>query len=269
MKYEFIWEGGSTKDTLLGKRWINEPIGGSVRAILFEDHSFHYCKYNLKQVLHDFQDNLLIIESGVQWLINTKGILNIVPPPCPSWFTEQIVPISAALIEDQCYLESEEWFYNIGVEVKVMASEFKNKEERYDAFVIHASEDKNSFVRPLVYKLRLMGYRIWFDEFDLKLGDSIRQTIDKGLSMSDYAIVVISRMFLNKKWPQYELNGMVTREISGKKAVLPIWYDITFDEVMQYSPSIADKKAEYATSDNIEEVAASIAQVLRATRPSS
>ena len=266
MENKVKWIGGKITQTLLGEVWVEEPSGATIRVILWQDYNYEYGKYFMRQLLHDLQDELLIIESGNDYLINTKAVSNLVYPPRPSWFSEAVVPVKPVLLEVQCYLEPEDWFYTIGLDLTIMASDFPNSNEKYDAFVIHASEDKKEFVRPLVYRLRLMGFKIWFDEFEMKVGDSIRQTIDKGLSQSEYGIAVISQMFLKKKWPQYELNGLITKEMTGKKAVLPVWYDISFDEVVQYSQSIADKNAAIGSRDNIEEVANAIAEVLRVVR---
>lgn len=51
---------------------------------------------------------------------------------------------------------------------------------RSDA-ICHASEDKGTFVRPLANALRDRNVEVWYDEFSLKLGDSIRRSLDKGL----------------------------------------------------------------------------------------
>lgn len=71
-----------------------------------------------------------------------------------------------------------------------------NKE--YDVFISHASEDKDSVVRPLALALKEKGVNVWYDEFELKIGDSLRRKIDQGLSKSKFGIVVISRSFIKK-----------------------------------------------------------------------
>ena len=75
---------------------------------------------------------------------------------------------------------------------------------KYDAFVSHASEDKDEFVKPLVEALQDAGYKVWYDEFTLKVGDSLRRSIDNGLTNSRYGIVVFSNAFFAKNWTQYE-----------------------------------------------------------------
>ena len=53
------------------------------------------------------------------------------------------------------------------------------------------------------------GIAVWYDEFQLKVGDSLRQSMDRGLAASRFGVVVLSGSFFAKNWPQYELNGMV------------------------------------------------------------
>ena len=63
----------------------------------------------------------------------------------------------------------------------------------YDVFICHASADKAAFVRPLVEVLRDQQVEVWYDEKSIKLGDSLRRAIDKGLSKSRFGIVVLSK----------------------------------------------------------------------------
>ena len=133
---------------------------------------------------------------------------------------------------------------------------------KYDVFVSHASEDKEDFVKPLVIALQASGYKVWYDEFTLKVGDSLRRSIDAGLANSRYGIVIFSRAFFEKNWTQYELDGLVDREMNGHKVILPIWYLVTKDQVQAYSPSLADKKAINTSLSTLDEVVAQLAEVL-------
>ncbi len=132
----------------------------------------------------------------------------------------------------------------------------------WDAFICHASEDKDDFVRQLANELRKAGLEIWYDEFSLRLGDSLRRSIEKGLSESDYGIVVLSPNFFQKKWPQDELDGLVQREIKNRKVILPIWHNISHDEVAKYSPILADRVA-VKSSDALDHVVRKLLEVIR------
>jgi cold shock CspA family protein len=112
--------------------------------------------------------------------------------------------------------------------------------EAWDVFVCHASEDKAT-VRPLVNGLSNAGLRVWYDEFTLKIGDSLRETIDRGLQTSSFGLVVVSPAFFSRSWPQWELNGLVTRQItSRRRIILPVWHGVTAEQVSQHSPALAD-----------------------------
>ena len=114
---------------------------------------------------------------------------------------------------------------------------------QWDLFISHASEDKDALVRPLAEGLSNHGVRVWYDEFALTVGDSLRQSIDRGLASSRYGIVVLSPDFFAKGWPQYELDGLTTKQMMGQKVILPIWHNIDRDAVAAASPSLADMLA--------------------------
>lgn len=128
----------------------------------------------------------------------------------------------------------------------------------YDVFVSHASEDKDDFVRDFVKCLQQNGLKIWYDEFTLRVGDSLRRSIDNGLKNSRYGIVVLSEAFFSKEWPQRELDGLFAREVNGEKVILPIWHKISKNEVLKFSPIIADMLALNTSSFTIEEIAKEI-----------
>lgn len=113
----------------------------------------------------------------------------------------------------------------------------------WDVFICHASEDKEPFVRQLAEPLRAEGLRVWYDEFTLKVGDSLRRSIDRGLASSQFGAVVLSPHFFAKEWPQRELDGLTTHEVGGRKVILPIWHNIEAEGVQSFSPTLADRVA--------------------------
>ena len=136
-------------------------------------------------------------------------------------------------------------------------------DREYDVFISHASEDKDAIVRQLANALKNARLSVWYDEFELKIGDSLRRKIDKGLANSRFGIVVLSQAFFNKGWPNYELDGLVTKAVSGEQILLPIWHNISKQEVIQYSPSLADKLARSTSTYTVEEIAEEIVEVIR------
>ena len=107
----------------------------------------------------------------------------------------------------------------------------------FDVFISHAGEDKDDVVRPMAVALQEAGLTVWYDEIELRIGDSLRRKIDAGIARSRFGVVVLSAAFFAKSWPQYELDGLVTMSVSGKQVLLPLWHNISNDEVISASPS--------------------------------
>lgn len=139
----------------------------------------------------------------------------------------------------------------------------ENVHKGYDVFISHASEDKDAIVRPLAHSLQSGGLKVWYDEFELKIGDSLRRKIDKGLGSSKFGIVVLSQSFFGKGWTNYELDGLVTRSISGDQVLLPIWHNVSKQEVIGYSASLADKVARNTATHTTEEIASEIVELIK------
>lgn len=133
----------------------------------------------------------------------------------------------------------------------------------YDVFISHASEDKDEVVRPLANALQGSGLKVWYDEFELRIGDSLRRKIDQGLAGSRFGLVVLSPSFIAKGWTNYELDGLVTRATTGEQVLLPVWHKLSKQEVVAYSPSLADRLARNTAIHTVEEIAAEIASLIR------
>ncbi len=134
----------------------------------------------------------------------------------------------------------------------------------HDVFICHASEDKDEFVRLLAEALRTHHLEVWYDEFALEVGDSLREAIDRGLAASHYGIVVLSPSFFRKRWPRRELNGLVAREMAEDRGViLPIWHHVDRDEVVAFSPPLADLRAAVSASG----MANVVGQLLKKLQP--
>ncbi len=117
------------------------------------------------------------------------------------------------------------------------------EDEIYDVFISHASEDKEDFVDEFATKARAAGLRVWYDRFSLQWGDSLRESIDRGLRSSLFGVAVLSPSFFSKDWTRYELDGLVERMLDGSSRLLPIWHRLTRDDVSRHAPSLANRLA--------------------------
>ena len=136
-------------------------------------------------------------------------------------------------------------------------------EREFDVFISHAAEDKAGVARPLAHALTERGVEVWYDEFELRIGDSLRRKIDAGIARCRFGLVVLSKSFFAKNWPQYELDGIVAHDMNdGRRRLLPIWHDITKEELLAESPSLVDRVALNTATLTIDEIASQIADVV-------
>ena len=127
--------------------------------------------------------------------------------------------------------------------------------DKWDVFISHATEDKDSFVRPLALALRSYGLKVWYDEFSLGVGDSLRKSIEGGLANSRFGIVVISPSFAGKTWTERELSTLYMLQGSTQdKIILPIWHNIDLPQILEHLPMIADVVALKTASLSFHEI---------------
>jgi TIR domain-containing protein len=116
-------------------------------------------------------------------------------------------------------------------------------------FICHVSEDKDGFVAPLAAELR-KKYDVWYDDYELTLGDSLPEKIDDGLKRCDFGIVVLSKAFFaKKKWGRKELDALIALEAKRGKIILPVLKGVTHEEFAEYSPLLGSRVA-VAVSDS-------------------
>lgn len=133
----------------------------------------------------------------------------------------------------------------------------------YDLFVCHASENKD-WVGPLVAQLEALNVGVWYDETAMTVGDSLRRSIDTGLARSRFGVVVLSQEFFAKPWANYELDGLLAREMRGKKVILPVWHpNLTLDQVEGYSWSLSQKLALRGSELPVAQIAAELAALVQ------
>jgi hypothetical protein len=131
----------------------------------------------------------------------------------------------------------------------------------YDVFISHAWEDKEDFVDELADELRKAGFKVWYDTDKIKWGDSMRQKIDEGLSHSKFGIVVLSPNYIapGKYWTKAELDALFSLESVNGKMLLPIWHNLTKQDVMTFSPIIANRKAMTTATMTAKDIAGELA----------
>lgn len=136
-----------------------------------------------------------------------------------------------------------------------------------DVFISHASEDKAALAKELADQLIKEGISVWYDEYSISLGDDLLQKIDEGLVNSQFGVIIFSPNFfaVKKTWTHKEYSALVAgEEVKKGRRILPVWLNITKEELFEKSPTIANRVALLASQMTVEEMAKKIAERVRA-----
>jgi hypothetical protein len=91
-------------------------------------------------------------------------------------------------------------------------------------FISYSSRDRD-FVSTLAAELKSFGVEVWWDKWEMKVGDSINKKIQEGISSSGWLAIILSPNSVKSPWVERELNSALTRELESKEVfVLPILY---------------------------------------------
>ncbi|MDP8220948.1 MAG: toll/interleukin-1 receptor domain-containing protein [Candidatus Stygibacter frigidus] len=259
---------------------------GDLIGLKIKDHSIptllqkHYnCKINIYFIRILFLTKIFNIEGMKKIVDNIDRITNrldsIVGGTSKSHDYHE-VKLNDLVFSNKIFFYSET-FIDIGIkqELHSYASDRGLSVEVYDlnyleikkqnpvAFISYDYSAKSDVVVPLVQRLIKEGIVIWYDDFEIKIGDSIHDKIQSGLSKCDKCILIISPEYIkNKKWAKREFDSITALEIqSGKNRILPIWHNVAQEEVMQLSLHLGNIKA--LKTDNFDKLVGSLIKVLK------
>ena len=134
----------------------------------------------------------------------------------------------------------------------------------YDVFLSHASEDKDEIARPLADALTARGVTVWFDELNIRVGQSIRREIERGIREARFGLVIVSEHFMAKQWTQAELDALWGKKLAAKDdSLLPVWHKVTYDEVQQGLPLLAGLHALNTSTMSIDRIADLLAKTIK------
>jgi hypothetical protein len=139
----------------------------------------------------------------------------------------------------------------------------ENSSER-DAFVSYSGADWEDFVQPLIRRLEKLGLEIWHADFEITIGDSIPNSIENGITKSDYGILVLSESYFEREWPREELDALLQEDVTGEeKVILPVAYNIEPEDIKQHHKLLSKRYIVEGNRNNIDQVASSIFKAVR------
>ncbi|MBZ6528183.1 toll/interleukin-1 receptor domain-containing protein [Aerococcaceae bacterium DSM 111021] len=171
-----------------------------------------------------------------------------------------------------------EGYINNQIELQVkldeLASDIKESVNRkeiieYDVFLSHSSLDKEEYVAELSDKLEEKGLSVFEDIKVFKNGQSQTDMMNFGILNSRFVVVFLSVNFIESGWSDYEFKSFLNREINEKEIIiLPIWHNVTVEEVKNYNPYLVDKYALNTSKYSLDQVVDSIYQVIQDSKES-
>ena len=133
---------------------------------------------------------------------------------------------------------------NVIYSVTHKGENFFDKTKRYNLFLSHASKDKIAYVEELKQTLDKLGLSIFYDKDSIEWGDKWKEKILDGVKKSEFAIIVVSKNYFGREWTEKELSEFLNRQNdSGQKIILPILYNITYTQLEEKYPHLADIQA--------------------------
>ncbi|WP_423190364.1 TIR domain-containing protein [Alkalibacterium sp. f15] len=133
----------------------------------------------------------------------------------------------------------------------------------YDVFLSHSSLDKEAYVSELSDKLEDKKLKVFEDVKVFKIGGSQTDMMNMGILNSRFVVVFLSPNFIESGWSEYEFKSFLNREINEKKIIiLPIWHNVSREEVRDYNPYLVDKFALDTQKYSIYEMVESIHQAV-------
>ena len=133
----------------------------------------------------------------------------------------------------------------------------------YDVFLSHSNLDKEEFVSELSDKLEGREIKVFEDVKVFKMGQSQTDMMNMGILNSRFVVIFLSPNFIKSGWSDYEFKSFLNREINEKRIIiLPIWHNVSYDDVRDYNPFLVDKFALDTKKYTLDEIVDSIYQVV-------
>jgi hypothetical protein len=196
-----------------------------------------------------------LISNAEIYFKNTNGILikggytgDVTLGEVADFYSNRVYIYSEKLISKDELSQLEPIVKSKGLHVTFRSSDYVNKVAEMQkplAFISHDTRDKDLIARALAEGLSSRSCPVWYDEYSLKVGDHLRESIEKGIKEAKKCILVITPSFLsNPGWTKVEFNSIFTRELLfNESIILPIWYKVNKLNVYEYSPNLSDTYA--------------------------
>lgn len=128
-------------------------------------------------------------------------------------------------------------------------------------YLAHASEDKE-IALPLAKGLIERGIDVWYDNWEIRAGDSLRRKMEAGLENCTHFLVLLSPNSIDKPWVAEEIDVGLLRAVEGTSKFIGLRSGISLKEL---SPFLQSRLAPSfdGSSSSLDDLAGDILEVSR------
>jgi hypothetical protein len=152
----------------------------------------------------------------------------------------------------------------LGVEtgsIETMSPQANNDVPR--VYLAHASEDHDTLAKPLAESLMAKGIEVWFDEWEIRTGDSLRRRMEEGLANCTHFVVLLTPNSLHKPWVETEIDAGFIRSVGGESRFMGLRAGIGVNDLSPFLRTLRCPEVHLDQADEVEGLIADIHGVSR------
>src|SRR3546814_713175 len=100
-------------------------------------------------------------------------------------------------------------------------------------YLAHASEDK-ALARPLAEGLMARGIDVWYDNWEIGFGDSLRRKMEEGLGDCTHFVVLLTATSIGKAWVNEEIDAGLMKEVEGNAQFIGLRHELPHASVSPF-----------------------------------
>jgi hypothetical protein len=130
-------------------------------------------------------------------------------------------------------------------------------------YLAHASEDHETLAKPLAHTLMANGIDVWFDEWEVRTGNSLRRKMEEGLANCTHFVVLLTPNSIHKPWVEAEIDAGFVRTVNGKSRFMGLRINIAVNNLSPFISTLRCPEVHLDQANEIEELIADIYGVSR------
>src|SRR3546814_712540 len=98
------------------------------------------------------------------------------------------------------------------------------------AFLSYTSAD-TVFAKSIAEKLLANGIEVWWADWCINAGDSLRQKIEEGIDACTHFLVLLTPNSISKEWVKLEIDSALVNKLNDKCKLIPLRVMLTPEEL--------------------------------------